>query len=536
MLWNRGRRGTVGLRDRHQRKTIDVGEQQAGLATAGSIFRPDDTCWRIERASRLAFIFDAADYFKMLRKVMLSARRELLLIGWDFDFEIEMYPGESDDDGCAPDGMPNQLGAFLEAVVKQAPDLNIYILKWNGAVLAAPGRLLPTLALHVFGDDRIHFALDGHHPFGACHHQKIIVADDAFAFCGCIDATEDRWDTPAHRPDDPRRVRKDGSPSEPWHDVTSALTGPVASALAELSRRRWLRATGDTLKRPDVSEAEIWPDALEVTARDIDVAIARTEPPYDGAPMINEIERLYLASIEMARDTIYIESQYFAADTICDAIERRLKEDGGPEVIVINPEAALSIVEDKAMHTLRSRMIDRLTQVDHQDRFRIWNPVNSAAQPIYVHAKIMIVDDRLLHIGSSNLDDRSMGFDTECDIAIADRSDVISDFRSTLLCEHLDTTRQVLDETLQQTGSLIATIETLNAAQGRGLRRIMPLQEEPVGWFLANTRLLDPRYYATQAASAGEGIRPRHLALMAGGAALGFLSWKAWQRWIRSRR
>ena len=509
--------------------------EQAKPAAEGSIFRPEHNCWRMERADRLALIVDAADYFKMLRSVLSTAKRELLLIGWDFDFEIEMCPGESDAEGCAPDGLPNQLGAFLEEIVRRAPDLNIYILKWNGAVLAAPGRLLPTLALHMFGDDRIHFALDGHHPFGACHHQKIIVADDSFAFCGCIDATEDRWDTPDHTPGDPRRVRKDGSPSEPWHDITTALTGPVATALADLSRNRWLRATGDTLARPEVDAADVWPSALKVDAEDLDVAIARTEPPYDGAPMINEIEQLYLDSIRLARDTIYIESQYFAAETVCDAIAERLKENGGPEVVVINPEAALSALEDKAMHTLRGRMIDQLTAVDHQDRFRIYYPVNAEEEPIYVHAKVMIVDDRLLHIGSSNLDDRSMGFDTECDIAFADRADVITGFRRTLLCEHLDAAGDTLDATLRETGSLIAAIETLNGAEGRGLRRVKTLPEEPVGWFLADTRLLDPRYYKRHAATAGKGVRPRHLAMIAGGAALGFLGYRAWQHWRGSR-
>jgi|TARA_R100001369_G_scaffold4372_2_gene12782 phospholipase D1/2 len=77
-----------------------------------------------------------------LRQIVSKAQHELLLIGWDFDFEIEMLPGESDADGNAPDGLPNQVGALLKAAVEQSPNLNVYLLKWNGAVVAAPGCLL----------------------------------------------------------------------------------------------------------------------------------------------------------------------------------------------------------------------------------------------------------------------------------------------------------------------------------------------------------------------------------------------------------
>lgn len=499
----------------------------------GTLFKPGETCWRVARADKLALIVDAAEYFRVLRKVFLAARKELLLIGWDFDFEIEMLPGESDSEGRAPDGYPNQLGAFIEEVVDRAPDLNVYLLKWNGAVLAAPGRWLPSIALYVFGNARIHFALDGHHPFGACHHQKIVVADDTLAFCGGIDATENRWDTSEHLPDDPRRVRKDGSPSEPWHDATSALAGPVASALAELSRTRWLRATGDTLERPDGIGTPIWPECLSTQATDVDVAIARTEPPYDGEPLINEIEKLFIASIKAAEKVIYIESQYFATESVCRALEERLREDGGPEIIVINPESAMSQLEDDAMHVLRSRMIERLQAADHQDRFRIYYPVTTAGQPIYIHAKIMIIDSSILRLGSSNLNDRSMGFDTECDVAIEEHAEVISTFRTQLLAEHLGVAPDAFNNALKNEGAVIAAIERLNVGDDRGLRAIDPQPEGVIGGFLADTRLLDPRYRPGEQTSTGQGVRPRHLLLMTGGALLGYLGWRAWQHWGR---
>jgi len=317
-------------------------------------FTPDTNCWRVETADQLALIVDGADYFKHLREVMRAARHEVMLIGWDFDFEIDMQPGESNAQGLAPDGLPNALGPFLEAVVEQAPDLHIYLLKWNGAMLIAPGRLLPAVRMAAFGSDRIHFALDSHHPFGACHHRKIVTADEDFAFCGGIDVTDTRWDTPAHLPEDPCRAGRDGELLPPWHDVTSATCGPVARALAEIARERWQRATGEALDIPQTGEFDIWPETLPVAAEGVEVAIARTMPPFDGRPLINEVEELFLDSIRAAQHAIYIESQYFAAEGLCEALEARLAETGGPDIVIVNPLEALSQFEDDAMNSLRT--------------------------------------------------------------------------------------------------------------------------------------------------------------------------------------
>ena len=74
--------------------------------------------WRVERADSLALVVDACRYFIVLRDVIMTAQQEILLIGWDFDLEIEMLPGESDGEGNAPDGLPNKLGPFLEEVIR----------------------------------------------------------------------------------------------------------------------------------------------------------------------------------------------------------------------------------------------------------------------------------------------------------------------------------------------------------------------------------------------------------------------------------
>ena len=95
---------------------------------------------------------------------------------------------------------------------------------------------------------RIHIRLDGHHPFGGSHHQKIVLIDERVAFCGGIDMTVGRWDTPEHRDLDSRRRGPDGSLHGPWHDATTALEGPAAVALGDLCRQRWREAGGKPLR------------------------------------------------------------------------------------------------------------------------------------------------------------------------------------------------------------------------------------------------------------------------------------------------
>lgn len=483
-------------------------------------FETGTTCWRETRVDCFELVVDGADYFRALRQALLAAKRQVLLIGWDFDLEIEMQPGDSDENGDAPDGYPNRLGAFLEAVVERQPELQVYILRWTGSAIIAEGALAPVVRMKLSGPDRIHMALDGRHPVGACHHQKIVVVDDCFAFCGGIDATDARWDTREHRPDDPRRVLRDGSPAKPWHDVTTALTGPVARDLGDLARLRWTRATGQDLDRSEGAEGAIWPDSLPVSCRDMPAAISRTEPPESDAPLVNEIEELILRSIASASRLIYLESQYFACDEVAGALKRRLQEPDGPEVIVLNPNTANKFVEDQAMHITRARLVKEIAAADPHGRFRIWTPVNAAEEPIYVHAKVCIIDDWLMRVGSSNLNRRSMGFDTECDLAIQAKSDsdrtVIAEFRNRLLAEHLNTDPETVAKALENAPSVIAAIERLNPPSGRGLRRLEEREDEGLGAVLADTRALDPRF--DRGTDRRKGVTARHL--MIGGAIL----------------
>lgn len=491
-------------------------------------FTPGKNCWRVATAAKFSTIIDGADYFRVLRESLERAERLVMLVGWDFDFEIEMLPGESDEDGIAPDGLPNQMGPFLDALVDRNPDLEIYLLKWSGGALIAPGRALPAARIKLLSPAQVHLAFDGHHPIGASHHQKIAVIDDSLAFCGGIDVTDGRWDTRDHKAENPLRQLKNGEIAQPWHDVATVMSGPAAAALSGLCRIRWERAEGAPLDEPFQPGQDRWPDTLKPQFRNIPVAIARTEPPTRKRPVIAEIEALYLDSIRAAKKVIYLESQYFASDEIAQAIAARLQEPDGPEVIVINPRAAQGAIEDEAMHVTRSRFIRALAGQDRFDRFRILYPVNAAGEDIYVHAKVSIIDDAFLRVGSSNIDRRSMGFDTECDVAVLGESEAdrqtIRDMRDDLLAEHLGHDPAEVAALIDAEGSVIAAIDALNRPQGRGLRPILPRRENLMGKLLADTRFFDPRY--RHSAGARLGVTSRHVMLGAAVVAAGLIWWR----------
>jgi phosphatidylserine/phosphatidylglycerophosphate/cardiolipin synthase-like enzyme len=494
--------------------------------------QPGRNCWRVETADRLSVIIDGQAYFRALREALLKAQRMVMMIGWDFDFEIEMLPGESDGDGLAPDGFPNRIGLFLDAIVDRCPGLNIYLLKWSGGALIAPGGILPALQVKLMSPDQIHLAFDGRHPLGACHHQKIVVIDDSLAFCGGIDMTDGRWDNRDHLDDNPLRCLKNGDDAQPWHDASTVFSGPAAAALSELARARWERAHDAAVEEDFSPGADLWPDSIDTVFRDIPLAIARTAPPEADKPGIHEIEDLYLDAIKGAKHCIYIESQYFCADSVTRAIARRLARPDCPEIVVINPHAAQGALEDQAMHVTRSRMIRQLQARDPHRRFRILYPVTESGQPIYVHAKIMIVDDVLLRIGSSNIDRRSMGFDTECDVAITATDDgtrgLIGHIRTTLVAEHLGLSKERVVQEIERQGGLLGALDTLCRPQGRSLRPLRPRRETWLGGILADTRFFDPRY--RRSARARVGVTARHMLI--GGAVLagGVMLWRQRRR------
>ncbi|MET0360046.1 MAG: phospholipase D-like domain-containing protein [Pararhizobium sp.] len=450
------------------------------------------TCWRVARADRLSVIVDAEAFFRHARQAMMKAKRSIVLIGWDFDTRIDLVPGKSTD------GSPDKLGRFLNWLAERNEALNIRILKWDMGLFASLVRgETPVYMLGWLFSDRVSLKLDSAHPPLSAHHMKLLVIDDEVAFCGGIDMTVGRWDTSEHLEKDKRRRSPLGFAQEPWHDATTCFSGKAAAALAELARARWQEATGDTLE-PVESASDAWPDDLAVDFRDIDVGIARTLPQYDERQQVVEIETATLAIIAAARETLYIESQYFASRRIAEALAKRLEEPDGPEIVVVNPQGANGWLEAKAMDSARIRLMKIVRDADRFDRFRILYPVNDADTPIYVHAKIMIADDRILKLGSANLNNRSMGYDTECDVLIEARPDEpemaqkIAACRNALIGEHLGHGVDSVAAAIAEHESLVKAIGALTAQTGRRLVPVAMRELTAAEEMMAESDMADP--------------------------------------------
>jgi phosphatidylserine/phosphatidylglycerophosphate/cardiolipin synthase-like enzyme len=460
------------------------------------LLTPGQTCWRIAHADQFACIIDAADYFKHVKAAMLRARHRIMLVSWDLDARMTFERGVNTLPG------PNQLGAFLYWMLWKRPALEIYLLKSNLRLLPAFDGiwfgLTPVALVNQMSSKRMHFAIDGAHPIGAVHHQKIAVIDDAVAFCGGVDLTVDRWDTRAHQHDS-RSRRTMGRSYGPRHEIAAAVDGAAARALGEQARTRWRTATDQSLAPVDAKHTT-WPRRLEPTLRNVDVGIARTLPELEYRREVREVEALNLAAIAAARHTIYLENQYLAARRLVGALAARLKEVDGPEIVIVVPRRGNNPLERGTMDSARHRLIQVLWAADEHHRLGVYWPVTDGGAPIYVHSKVLVIDDRLLRIGSSNLNNRSMGFDSECDVAIeadssnSEHDDIrrqITSVRDQLVSEHLGVSVDEFERAMLQCRSFVKAIELL-LGQGKTLR---PVTEQTVSGeasALAESELTDP--------------------------------------------
>jgi phosphatidylserine/phosphatidylglycerophosphate/cardiolipin synthase-like enzyme len=275
-----------------------------------------------------------------------------------------------------------------------------------------------------------------------------------------------------------------------------AVDSGAARALQGLASERWWRGTGRVLPIPDTA-SDPWPAALVATFSDVDVALARTVPANATDEAIAEVETLYLDMIAAAKHCIYIESQYFTAKVLGEALAARLAEPDGPEVVVVLRLGSSGWLEAPTMTALRTVLLQKLRAADTHGRFQAWYPDMPGEDGYDLHSKLMIVDDEWLRVGSANFANRSMGLDTECDLVIEARGDAsaraaIATARTSLIAEHLDVTEHVVREALAVQGSLCAAVAALSQDSGRGLRRFERLDEPSAAVVALANGVADP--------------------------------------------
>jgi phospholipase D1/2 len=449
-------------------------------AAHGPLLVAGDTCWRCARAARAAVLIDAASYFEALRASLLAAQHSVFVLGWELHSRTRLE-GHS----RPKDGAPVELGKLLRWLLKRRPKLELRILLWNHPVMYSVHReLFPRWMFWPREPERVEILLDSHLPVGASHHEKLVIVDDEVAYCGGVDLTLRRWDIEAHHPAEPRRRDPARKPYVPLHDVQVVVDGEAAAALGERARTRWQHAGG---KRPvpaircSPAAGNVWPGNVKPDFENLEVGIMRTVAALEGRDReIREIERATVAALERAERFIYIENQYITSKTACEALAARMRANRNLETVVVTTREPGGWLEARTMGVGRQQFMAAFDEPALAKRIRFVAPLAHTEGPvdeqsaeivvdgtlsIHVHAKVLVVDDAFLRIGSSNLNNRSMGYDTECDVAVeaqkaADRT-AITSIRNRLIAEHWGSDEQSVATALDGAESIHTALASL---------------------------------------------------------------------------
>ncbi|MET0343544.1 MAG: phospholipase D-like domain-containing protein [Polyangiales bacterium] len=441
-----------------------------------------DHSFRVHPADELGLVVDAEDYFRAFYQTALAADRYLLLSGWQFDSDVELLRG----DDAARATHPVALLAFLNKLCEEKPDLQIWILAWDfHLVFAAEREWMQKVVFHWTTNERLRFRFDDNHVERGCHHQKFVVADGEVSFVGGLDLCDDRWDDRQHRQHNDLRVSR-GEPHKPFHDVQAWVRGRLfAESMGQLFQERWVRAGGDPIVLPPRTEPRALlprpPALLPLAARD--AGLSRTDPHgTPGGPQpCEEIAKLHLAAIAGARALVYAETQYFSAAVIGEALTRRMRQQGAPrlEIVLVLNMRGETLKEQAAVGLAQAKLIGELraiaAETGHALGIYYTLPAcDDGEQPeraTYIHSKLMIVDDRLLTVGSANLTNRSMGVDTELNLTVEVDADEDSEgalahsiraVRGALLAEHTG------GDPRTETRGLVAALEEIARAGEAG--------------------------------------------------------------------
>jgi phosphatidylserine/phosphatidylglycerophosphate/cardiolipin synthase-like enzyme len=288
--------------------------------------------------------------------------------------------------------------------------------------------------------------LDGRVRRFGSHHQKLVVLlhpgrpQDDVAFVGGIDLCHGRRDDARHH-GDPQAERLDPAygTRPPWHDIQASVRGPAIADLVETFRERWedrtpLGSTSSPLRRilHRWTHEPATPDPLPpfgpsppATGTQA-VQVLRTYPvkrpayPFavDGE---RSIARMYAKALPRARSLVYVEDQYFWSEEIATLYEEALRRAPELRLIAVVPRhpdrnGALS---GPASRLGQLAMMDRLAAVGG-DRVAFFDLENERGDAIYVHAKVVIIDDVIAMVGSDNMNLRSWTHDSELSIAVLD--------------------------------------------------------------------------------------------------------------------
>jgi phosphatidylserine/phosphatidylglycerophosphate/cardiolipin synthase-like enzyme len=365
---------------------------------------------------RLEVLVDGATALPAIAEALRGARSHVHITGWHLAAHFELVRGER----------PVVLGALLAELAER---IDVRVMVWAGAPvpLFHPTRKEVAEGVEILvRDTRIQCFKDPREHPVHCHHEKTIVVDDEVAFVGGIDMTDlagDRFDRSDHE-----ARRRLG-----WHDVGSRLEGPAVGDVAAHFAMRWHEVTGETLP-PPVRPAPLEGDDTST------VQVVRTvsEDMYDAVPRGDfRIMESYVRAIRSAQRFIYFENQFLWSPEIVELLVDKLERPPSPDfrLVVLLPANANNGQDDTR------GQLGVLAEADGSDNPHfLATTIRSLSghrdDPLYVHAKVGIVDDRWMTIGSANLNSHSLLNDTEMNV-VTDDATLARATRERLWSEHL---------------------------------------------------------------------------------------------------
>ena len=361
---------------------------------------------------------DGAEALPAMQRAMMEARSHVYLANWFLSPDFRLVrggPGNSSGDGPT----------IRELLAELAARVDVRVLLWSGPPV--PWSPLGRIDVKRTRDEltrgtHVHCLLDHHQRPLHAHHEKILIVDDQVAFVGGLDHTNlrgDRFDSSEH-------ALRDGVG---WHDMAAELRGPAAADVAAHFRLRWEAVSGESL--PPVRPGE------KAGAHDVQVIATIPEAIYPSVPRgVFRILEAYRGALSSAKHLIYIENQFLWSPEIVEVLRQKLL--APPEddfrLLLLLPAKAATGTDDT------SGQLGSLLEADHDNRLlasTIYSRVGSQSRAVYVHAKLAVVDDRWLTVGSANLNDHSLFNDTEVNLAVYDGG-VARTTRERLWAEHLE--------------------------------------------------------------------------------------------------
>ncbi len=374
----------------------------------------------VRQGNRVRVLVDGEQALPAMAEAIRSATSHVHIAGWHAspDFRLTREPGDP---------------TLRELLAETAERVPVRVLLWAGppVPLFQPTRRTAKDARDGFERDcKVRCVLDSRERTMHCHHEKLVIVDDTVAFVGGLDFTAlqgDRHDSGEHRPD-----RDLG-----WHDLATELHGPVVADVADHFRRRWCELTDDALPEP----------AVPAPAGTSTVQLARTIPErtYRFAPRGEfTILDAYLRALRSAESLVYLENQFLWSPEIAEVLIDKLVRPPTDRfrLVLLLPQRP-SNGADTTRGQL-SRLMDADGDAGRLLATTIQAHDGARSALVYVHAKVGIVDDRWMTIGSANLNEHSLFNDTEVNV-VTDDAELIRDTRLRLWAEHLQLPRSELD-------------------------------------------------------------------------------------------